>query len=147
MSKILIHLNLHNKLALPEASTSSRALLCIFHGALAANWFFALLHMYPVVGIIPAAIVLIIEFKRKTAFSKSAFKFALSRFYLNITLISIAGSYTFFTVGQITPHNQAWLLLCYILLPLAIYDAYCASKGGLGLKIMRPLQEKIKRKV
>ncbi|MFT7144311.1 MAG: hypothetical protein ACI8QY_000360 [bacterium] len=146
MKKNKIYINLHNKLALPEASSSSRALLAIFHISLAINWVFIFTQLYPIAGLVPAALVLAIEYKRKTPFTQTAFNFALKRYYLHISLIVATCIYIFLMTGKISPMNQAWFLLCYILIPLSAYDAYCTFRGGLGLKVLRPLLETIRKR-
>ncbi len=145
MKNKIIYINLHNKLALNEAPKTSRALFTLFHLSLAQSYFFVFSSLYPIIGIVPSVVLLAFEYRRKNAYTQSAFTFAYKRLILHISGVIFTGIYLAITVGNIDPTNQAWFLLSYIMLPLAGYDAYCTNRGGLGLNMIRPIQEKIRK--
>lgn len=144
-NKKRIFLNLHNKLALREASQTSKALLTLFHIGLIFNWIFVYSNLYPVIAILPLVLILLYEQVKKTPFTKSALQFAWKRLILHAIIISGTAIYGILVGLEQNAIIQAYILQSYILVPLAGYDAYHTYKGGLGLELLRPLKEKIRK--
>lgn len=140
-----IYLNLHNKLALPEASQTSKALLTLFHIGLIFNWIFVYSGLYPLIALLPLVLILLYEQVKKTAFSESALYFAWKRLILHAIIILGTAIYSLLFGLTESMLIQAYILQSYILIPLAGYDAYQTHKGGLGLELLRPLKEKIRK--
>jgi len=140
-----IYLNLHNKMALPDANSTSRTLFTLFHAGLLLNWLFVFSRLLPVVALLPLIIILLYEKTKKTPFSESALLFAWKRFVFHAIIIigtALYGLLTGFTQEMLI---QAYILQSYALIPLAGYDAYRTYQGGLGLEPLRPIKEKIRK--
>lgn len=142
-----IYLNLHNKLALPEGDQSSRALLSVVHIAFACNWLSTFFGILPLAGLLPIAIALWVESRRHNPFAKEALNFAKERLYLTLGIIFALIFYTVGVQKGIQTNNLVWLSASTLFTLLSLYDAYYTYKGGLGLKLIRPIKEQIKRRL
>lgn len=139
MKKYKFHLQMPYKLALSEATHSDKVLLSAVHLSLALNWVFSLLHIFPIIGFLFALGFWVVVKKRESPFSNSAISFARRRLLFHFFAILTVVSVYFFSQNNEGHSFQAQLLLSYVLIPLALYDTYHTSKGGLGLSLIRPL--------
>ncbi|MAF31401.1 MAG: hypothetical protein CMF60_04270 [Magnetococcales bacterium] len=141
--KIFIHMPY--KLNLPEASARSRVLLSMFHVCLLFNWLFVTVGLLPLAGLLPVLIILLYEHQKKTAFTQTAVHFAWKRFIFHVIIILLTALYALISSFSEPQLIQAYILQAYVLIPLAGYDAYQTFKGGLGLELLKPLREKIRK--
>lgn len=132
-------------MALPEANKTSKALLTLFHVGLFLNWIFVWQGLLPVIGIIPVTLILLYEQVKKTPLSESALHFAWKRLIFHAILIVSIAIFSVGTSFSQEMFRQAYILLSYVLIPLSAYDAYRTYQGGLGLELLRPLKEKVRK--